>query len=132
MERIEDSGVLLAIVVRDRDWRPGLSFCTPDDLFVQVGLWRYPAGKDLANHRHKPHRRAVERTQEMVYVKRGRMKARLFAADGRPVREVVLEAGDLAVLVQGGHGYQILDDDTQVLEVKNGPFLDAASDKEAL
>lgn len=132
MDRIVDNGVLLAIVWRDGDWRPGLHFFTPDELFIQVGCWQYAAGKDLADHRHKDHPRTVERTQEVVYVKRGRIKARIFAAGGRLVEEVILSAGDLAVLAEGGHGYQILEEGSQVLEVKNGPFVDVAADKEAL
>lgn len=132
MDRIEDNGLLLAIVCRDADWTPGLQFCTPDQLFIQAGCWQYPAGKTLANHRHKEHARTVTRTQEVVYVKRGRMKARILAPDGRLVREVVLGAGDFAVMAEGGHGYEILDEGSQILEVKNGPFVDVATDKEAL
>ena len=37
--------------------------------------------------------------------------------------------GDLAIFAFGGHGYYILEDDTQVIETKNGPFVDVATDK---
>lgn len=132
MDRIEDDGVLLAIVWRDEDWRPGLHFCTPDDLFIQAGCWQYPAGKALGDHRHKDHLRTVAKTQEVVYVKRGRVKARVFGRDGRLIREVLLGAGDFAVMAEGGHGYEIVEEGSQVLEIKNGPFVSAAADKEAL
>lgn len=132
MEKIDDGGEMLAIIWRDGDWGPGLHFCTPDELFLQAGCWQYPAGKDLRNHRHKNNPRTVGKTQELVYVKRGRIKARILGKDGRLVHEVVLDTGDFAVMVDGGHGYQILDDGTQILEVKNGPFTDVATDKEAL
>ncbi len=132
MDRIEDNGLLLAIVWREDDWRPGLHFCTPVGLFIQAGCWQYPAGKDLGNHRHKVSPRPGGKTQEVVYVKRGSMKARILAADGRIVKEVVLKAGDFAVMAEGGHGYEILEDGSQILEVKNGPFVDAAADKEPL
>ena len=29
----------------------------------------------------------------------------------------------------GGHGYEILEDDTEVIEAKNGPFTDVNTDK---
>ncbi len=132
MEEIRDGDRLLAIIWRESDWKPGLNFCTPDELFIQAGCWQYPAGKELAAHRHKFHQRDVTQTQEVVYVKRGRLKVSMFDADKRLVKDTILETGDFAVLADCGHGYEILEDDTQVLEVKNGPFVDVATDKEIL
>jgi len=129
VETIEDKGELLAIVYRDADWTPGLTFCTPDSLAIQAGCWFYPAGKKLAAHYHNVNERQARKTQEVTYVKRGRMKATVFDTANKPVREIVLHAGDFAVFVNGGHGYEILEDGTQILEVKNGPFTDVQTDK---
>jgi oxalate decarboxylase/phosphoglucose isomerase-like protein (cupin superfamily) len=130
MEEVRKRDKLLAIVWRDADWAPGLDFCTPDELFVQAGTWQYPAGKKLAAHAHKHNERTATLTQEVTYVKRGRMKVSIFDENRELVRELVLEAGDFAVMVAGGHGYEILEDGTQVLEVKNGPFLGVEQDKD--
>jgi len=132
MDEIRDGDRLLAVVWRDSDWLPGLHFCTPDELFIQVGCWQYPEGKQLAAHRHKIYQRDVTQTQEMVYVKRGRMKVRVYGANAELVAEPVLETGDMAILADCGHGYEILEDDTQILEAKNGPFIDVETDKEQL
>lgn len=132
MEKIEHGGELLAIIRREGEWPEGLSFCTPDELFIQAGTWQYDAGKDLAAHRHKTHVRAVNKTQEVAYVKRGRIKVKVYTEAGELVAAPELESGDFVILVAGGHGYEILEDGTQVLEVKNGPFVDVALDKEAL
>jgi hypothetical protein len=132
MERIEEGGRLFAIVWRDGDWKSGLNFCTPDEIFIQAGCWQYPAGKNLGNHRHKTYPRTVTKTQELVYVKRGRLKTRILTDDGKAVTDFTLNAGDFAVMVDGGHGYEILEEDTQVLEVKNGPFIDVSIDKEQI
>lgn len=129
MEHIEHDGQLLAIVCRDEDWQRGLTFPTPGHLFIQAGCWWYPAGKDLAAHYHKENVRTASRTQELTYIKKGRMKVSLYNEHHEHVRDVILETGDFAVMIGGGHGYQILDDDTQVLEVKNGPFIDVETDK---
>lgn len=132
MDIVRDREKLLAIIYRDSDWSPGLNFCTPDELFVQAGCWYYPAGKKLAAHRHKVYERIATKTQEVAYVKRGRMKVLVYNDDKELVGEYELSAGDFAVLPNGGHGYEILEDDTQVLEVKNGPFIDVSTDKETL
>ena len=36
------------------------------------------------------------------------------------------------MLLRGGHGYEILEDGTQVLEVKNGPYLGPDVDRRRL
>ena len=41
----------------------------------------------------------------------------------------MLNEGDLAIFAYGGHGYVILEDNTQIIETKNGPFVDVATDK---
>ena len=37
--------------------------------------------------------------------------------------------GDVVILLRGGHGYDIIEDGTQVLEIKNGPYLGAEVDR---
>ena len=132
MKKIEDNGAVLALVWRDSDWVDGLSFPTPDSWFVQVGLWQYPAGKKTRPHKHKHNERRVTRTQEGTFVKRGSMKVRILSETGAPVADFILKAGDFAIMAGGGHAYEILEDGTQILEFKNGPFIDVASDKEDL
>jgi len=125
-----NTGDLLAIIQRGDAWPEGLTFITGEETFIQVGLWHYPAGKKLALHRHKEASRSVLRTQEVVFIKRGAMRARIFDDTRKPVAEIELHAGDFAVLLAGGHDYKILEDGTQVLEVKNGPFPGVEADKE--
>ena len=108
----------------------GLNFITPDETFIQVSSWWYPEGKRLDNHVHKEFDRTAGRTQEMTYVRKGRMKVFLFDDLKKPLEEFVLEEGDLAVFVHGGHGYEILEEGTQIIEAKNGPFIGVENDKE--
>jgi hypothetical protein len=37
--------------------------------------------------------------------------------------------GDVLALFNGGHGYEVLEDNTRVLEVKNGPYLGPEVDR---
>jgi hypothetical protein len=129
METIEDNGCIVAIIYRDSDWVEGLNFITPGELNIQVSSWHYQEGKKLASHVHKDFERVVARTHEMTYVKRGSMKVLLYDEARRLLRELVLYAGDLAVYAYGGHGYEILEDNTQIVEAKTGPFVDVSHDK---
>jgi hypothetical protein len=129
MRKIENDGKIIAIIYRDDDWVEGLNFITPNEMFVQVGSWWYNQGKVLARHIHKDFERSAMRTQECVYVRRGSMRVTLFSECLNQLETFDLNSGDLAVFASGGHGYEILENDTQVIESKNGPFLDVETDK---
>jgi hypothetical protein len=129
MEIIKHDNQILAIIYRDSDWIPGLNFITPNELFIQVGSWWYDKGKKLASHVHNDFERTAMRTQEMTYVKKGAMRVLLYDNEHNYLRDFVLNSGDLAVVAYGGHGYEILEDGTQIIEAKNGPFIDVETDK---
>ena len=129
METIKYKNQILSIIYRDEDWVEGLNFITPNELFVQVGSWWYNQGKKLASHVHNDFERSTMRTQEMTYVKSGSMKVLLYDEEHNYLQSFVLYEGDLAVFAYGGHGYEILEDNTKIIEAKNGPFVDVTTDK---
>lgn len=129
MEIIKHNGKIISIIYRDSDWVEGLNFITPNDLFIQVGSWWYKAGKKLSSHIHNDFKRVATRTQEMTYVKKGSMRVILYDENRNFLQDFILYAGDLAVFAYGGHGYEILEDDTKIIEAKNGPFIDVKTDK---
>ena len=129
MKKIENKGKIIAIIYKDDDWVEGLNFITPGSLFVQVGSWWYQKGKKLESHIHNEFDRVSTRTQEMTYVKSGSMKVTLYDEEMQYFDEFILMEGDLAVFAYGGHGYEILEDNTKIIESKNGPFIDVETDK---
>jgi len=130
--RILNDGEVVAIMQRKGEWSQGLDFLTPAEAFCQVGTWWYPAGKVLRAHRHQHHERVVTVTQECVVVMNGSVRVDLYDKDKRIFRKEVLEAGDFMVILGAGHGYEILEPDTRVIECKNGPFVSVEKDKEFL
>jgi len=129
MEVVKHNNKIISIIYRDKDWVKGLNFITPDELFIQVGSWWYDKGKKLDSHIHKEFDRSATRTQETIYIKQGSVRVLLFTEEEEFFREYILYQGDLAVFGYGGHGYEILSDDTQVIESKNGPFVSVDKDK---
>ena len=129
MEKITHNGQIISIIYRDSDWLKGLNFITPDEHFVQVGSWWYDKGKKLDSHIHKEFDRNATRTQESIYVKQGSLKVLLYTEKKEFFQDYILYQGDLAVFGYGGHGYEILEDNTQVIESKNGPFISVDKDK---
>lgn len=130
MRKIKDTkGNLLCIVYKDEDWSEGLNFITDNNLFIQVGSWWYQKGKNLAKHQHNIVPRESNITQEMVFVKSGSMLASIYDQELNLIEELELKAGDLAIMAYGAHGYKILEDNTKIIEAKNGPFVSVEVDK---
>lgn len=129
LHRISHGVTELAIIVRAEDWQPGLQFVSSNDDFVQVGAWWYEKGKALPAHVHLEAPRQTKHTQEVIFVVNGRVRATIYSADRTPVEVIELKQGDAMVALRGGHGYEILEEGTKVLEVKNGPYPGPEKDK---
>jgi hypothetical protein len=113
-------------------WAEGLNFFSGEQEFIQVGTWGYDAGKNLKAHTHNQVQRQVPWTQEVLFIRRGRLSARIYNSQEELVGRLEVAAGDLIILLRGGHGYDILEDGTEVLEIKNGPYLGAEVDRRRL
>lgn len=127
---IKDSeGIELCLIIKKSD-RPkysnALSFWSSKEHPLQVGMWNhYNKDKDLRTHRHDSKaERIVKGFNEMFYVERGRVLMYIYDNWDRPWTKVELEQGDILVQLSGAHGFKVLEDDTSVLEVKNGPYKD--------
>lgn len=110
-------------------WQDGLNFFSQDEDYIQVGVWGYSVGKELKAHIHNEVSRKSQWTQEVLFVRTGKIRAFIFNTNDVKVAEIDVCTGDIIILLRGGHGYSIIEDDTQVLEVKNGPYLGAEVDR---
>ena len=122
IEEINYRGQMLALIVSHRFDKPGVHFFTPDDLSQQVAYMRHPAGKVIDPHVHNPVQREVKYTQEVLFIKRGRLRVDFYDDDQRFIKSRELTAGDVILLVTGGHGFEVLDE-LEMIEVKQGPFV---------
>ena len=71
----------------------------------------------------------VEITGEVLVVMTGSIRATLYDDNNGQICQLKVASGDVLILLSGGHGYEILEDDTHVLEIKNGPYLGAEIDR---
>jgi hypothetical protein len=131
-EIIEGDIVLARHIPSEIAWKDGLNFYSNDDDFVQVGTWKYASGKKLLAHTHNECSRTVLWTQEVLYVRKGSLRAFIYNTKEELVSTILVAEGDLIILLRGGHGYDIVEDGTQVLEIKNGPYLGADVDRRRL
>ena len=118
---LDPSGRLLATIVRARFSKPGATFVTSPELSQQIGCLLHPAGKMIEPHTHKMVPREVHLTQEVLIIRRGRLRVDFYGEDHRYLFSSTLEQGDTILLIRGGHGFETLEE-TDILEVKQGPY----------
>jgi hypothetical protein len=81
----------------------------------------HPTGKLIAPHVHNPVPREVQFTQEVLFIRKGRVRVDFYDADQRYLESRVLGAGDAILLIQGGHGFEVLEE-VEMIEAKQGPY----------
>lgn len=112
---------LLAVIIPGSFSEPGVHFFTPDDLSQQLAYMRHSVGKEIPPHVHNPVHREVKLTQEVLFIKRGRLRVDFYDDDRVYLESRVLETGDTILLAGGGHGFEVLEE-LEMIEVKQGPY----------
>ena len=122
IERIRDGDVELALIVRAASSDPGIRFFTTQEATLQVGQMLRPAGYSIVPHLHRPVPREVSYTQEVLFIRRGRVRVDFYDEDRRYLESRELGNGDVILLARGGHGFHMLEE-CEIVEVKQGPYV---------
>lgn len=130
MRSITYQGNVLAQVVSISECQETFHFLTQPEDALQIGLFRYGAGQRIQNHVHHVFPRTAEKTCEMLLVLRGRIRADIFTGRKELVESVEVGENELILLLDGGHGFEVLEPDTVIFEAKNGPYFGVERDKE--
>lgn len=111
----------LALIIRADFDEPGLHFFTPNSFSQQVAFMKHPSGHKIAPHVHNMVNRQVLYTQEVLLIRRGRLRVNLYSSSQQFITSRNLEAGDVILLCGGGHSFEMLEE-TSMVEVKQGPY----------
>lgn len=121
IERVSFSSKEYAIIVRSGYAGQGVSFFTADDYSQQLAYMCHPPGQQIVAHRHNLLPREVHYTLEVLFIKKGKLRVDFFDDSEIYLDSRVLEAGDVILLVAGGHGFEVLEE-VEMFEVKQGPY----------
>lgn len=121
IETLKAGEQLLAVIIPHSFNDPGIHFFTPNDLSQQLAYMRHPAGKVIDPHIHNPVSRNVQYTQEVLFIKRGRLRVDFYDNDRNYIESRILQGGDVILLATGGHGFEVLEE-VEMIEVKQGPY----------
>lgn len=128
-EIVDKKGVLLAVVISVDHWPRGTHFHTLESSAIQVATMRHDEGEHKRAHKHNVYERVATRTNETMFIRYGRLRAIIYDDNGDICGFFHLEQGDVAIFLAGGHSFDFMEDDTEILEVKNGPFESVEKDK---
>lgn len=121
IETVVFGKTVMAIIISHRFNEPGIHFFTPDDFSQQVAYMRHPAGKIIVPHTHNLVPRQIHFTQEVLFIRRGKLRVDFYDESKNYLESRILEEGDVILLAAGGHGFEALEE-VEIIEVKQGPF----------
>ncbi len=119
MEKIFHKRKLVAIKINGM--RAGTTALTSDAEPLQILTQKRAKGTRILPHYHRPTSRTTKQLQECLVVLKGRLRISLYASSQKPFKKVTVGAGDAFVTLLGGHAVEFLED-SEILEIKNGPY----------
>jgi len=121
IERIEYNKKIAAIIISAAFNEQGVHFFTPEDFSQQLAFMKHPAGKIIRPHIHNKVSRQVIFTQEVLILKKGKMRVDFYDEHKSYLESRILRAGDVILLAFGGHSFEVLEE-VEMIEVKQGPY----------
>ena len=128
IEKIEVEKKVYAIIIRNNYKKEGIEFFTPDNYSQQLGYMKRPSGYEIKPHIHKKISKKIEFTQEVLFIKSGKLRVDFYNNEKQYLESKILIKGDVILLSEGGHGFKVIDE-CEIFEVKQGPY-DEINDKE--
>lgn len=122
IKKVFDREQLLAIIIASDFHKSGIHFFTPDDYSQQLGYMNHPKGKIILPHIHNPVPRQVEYTQEVLFIKSGKIRVDFYDLKQKYLESHILSENDVVLLIKGGHGFEVLED-IAMFEIKQGPYV---------
>lgn len=121
VEEIKYRDNLLAIIVSSKFEKDGIAFFTPNSFSQQLGYMKREKDYVIEPHVHNPVKREVVWTQEVLFIKSGKVRVDFYDEEKIYLKSRVLEKGDIILLAAGGHGFEMLEE-SEIIEVKQGPY----------
>ena len=125
---IKNNKKIYSIIIRKKFKYKGIKFVTPSDFSQQLGYMSRPKNYVIKPHKHKKVKRSVSLTQEVLFVKSGKVEVSFYNNRNVVFKKVFLLSGDTILLANGGHSFKMLKK-TEMIEVKQGPY---KSDKDKI
>lgn len=118
----------IALIIKSTYSNDGIKFFTEDNSSQQVAYMKHEKNTIIKSHVHNKVKRTIYDTQEVLIIKKGKLRLDLYSQEKEYIESTVINAGDIVFLSYGGHGLKCLEA-VEMIEVKQGPYL-GVNDKE--
>ena len=127
IDRIIINNEIYAIVIKKNYKSDGIEFFTPKEFSQQLAYMKRPKNYEIKPHIHHNIIKEVKFTQEVLFIKSGKIRVDFYNKNKKYIKSKVVEAGDIILLSKGGHGFKVIEEG-EIIEVKQGPY-DEKNDK---
>lgn len=123
IEKVVHGDILYALIIKANYKREGVEFFTENDYPIQLGYMNREKGYTIARHKHSlvNTHTIPGMNQEILVIRKGKIKIDLYSTMDALISTVVVESGDVIMFMRGGHGFEMLEA-SEFLEIKQGPF----------
>lgn len=128
-QEVHHEGKLMAIILSKDYSNEKTTFFSQPEFSQQLGYIVYGKGGVIKAHFHKEAHRKITYTQEVLFIRKGKLTINFYTTGKKFITSRELSAGDIIFLCSGGHGFKMTED-TEIIEVKQGPYSGHDSDKE--
>ena len=95
---------------------------TDDDAPLQIIVLNRPKGAVTKAHYHVVEGKTTNTTRHQILLcQRGKVRVGVYTRDGGNLGNAILNRDDL-ILMYEGHEVEFLEDDSKLIEIKEGPF----------
>ena len=122
IEKIFHKKKIFALIVR-RKFRKksGINFFTSKESTQQFGYMKHKKNYLIMPHKHNKRLTKILITTEVIILFKGILRVDFYNNKKIYLFSKKIYAGDIIMLVNGGHGFKVLKD-VEMLEVKQGPY----------
>ena len=100
----------------------GIKFFTSKELNLQVGFMSHKSQHNIQPHYHLKRGKIIKDMSEFLIIFKGKIKVLFYNKKKSYVKSKILNEKDMILIISGAHGFKILKE-TEMLEVKQGPFI---------
>jgi hypothetical protein len=122
IQKIFFKDVLLSIIIRAGFEKDGIEFFTPDNFSQQLAYMKRPKDYIIPPHVHNIVNREILSTQEVLIIRKGKLRVDFYDDDKNYLESSIVGAGDVILLAFGGHGFEMMEE-SEIIEIKQGPYV---------
>ena len=100
--------------------------------YLQISTKKLEKDAFFKPHKHLEIIRQTTTTHEAWIVFTGSIEASFYDIDDSLIEVIILKQGDCAIVYEAGHSFKVLEENTILYEIKNGPYYGQDKDKRFL